>query len=65
VGVLVSLGWYFSDSNIFLNNILSVCSCVALIKVLKFTNLRIGGITFLVTISLELIIVILIYVIRK
>ena len=62
IGVGFTVGWYFSDNNIFLNNIVSVCICVGLIKILKFTNLKIAGLAFLVTISLELIIVIILYI---
>lgn len=61
VGTGVTLGWFFSDSNIIVNDLVSICICVGLIKLLKFTSLRMAGFTFLVIIVFELVIVIVIY----
>lgn len=61
VGTALTLGWFFSDSNILLNDLLAVCICVGLIKVLKFTSLRIAGVAFTLSILLELVVVVAIY----
>lgn len=63
MGIAFTVGWYFSDSNIILNDIVSICICVGLIKILKFTSLKVAGLAFLVTIVLELVVVIVIYVV--
>ena len=58
------MGWVFSDSNIILNDILSICICIGLTKILKFTSLKMAGVAFLTTIILELVVVIVIYVLK-
>ncbi len=63
MGTGVTVGWYFSNSNIIMNDIVSICMCVGLIKILKFTNLKVAGLAFLVTIVLELVVVIVIYIV--
>lgn len=63
VGLAFTLGWYFSHNNIFLNDILSICICIGLIKILKFTNLQTAGLAFLVTIILELTVIVVIYIV--
>ncbi len=62
IGASFTIGWLFSDSNIILNDILSICICIGLTKILKFTSLRIALVVFLATIILELVVVIVIYV---
>ncbi len=62
IGTIFTLAWYFSEYNIILNNILSICICIGLIKILKFTNLKMAGLSFLVTVTLELIVVVVIYI---
>lgn len=44
-----------------LNDVICLCMIVAFIKILKFTSLKIAGLSFLITIAIELIIAFLIY----
>ena len=55
------MGWWFSDSNIILNDIICICICVACIKVLKFTSLLNATIGFGLVMALLVIIALLIY----
>lgn len=50
IGTGVVIGWFFSEKNMILNDIVCLCMIVAFIKILKFTSLKIAGLAFLVTI---------------
>ena len=54
IGALASVGWWFSDYNMIVNDAICLCITVAAIKILKFTSLKMAGLAFLVTITLEL-----------
>jgi len=60
-GAGLSVGWYYSDRNILLNDALAICITVAVIKILKFTSLKIAGFAFLLGILIELVVVIILY----
>lgn len=55
------MGWWYSEDNIILNDIINICLIVACIKILKFTSLLIPTLGFAITMSLLIIIGILIY----
>jgi len=40
VGAGVLVAWYFSDNNIFINDLICMCIIVACIKVFKFTSFK-------------------------
>ena len=40
VGILVTLGWWFSEQNMIVNDIVCLCMVVGFIKILKFTSLK-------------------------
>jgi|JI10StandDraft_1071094.scaffolds.fasta_scaffold1586300_1 hypothetical protein len=61
VGTGVVLAWFYSNKNMVLNDAICFCMIVGFIKILKFTSLKMAGLTFLATISLELVIAFLIY----
>ena len=59
------IGWYFSDSNIIVNDLVCLCLIVACIKVFKFTSLRIGMLLILTFIMIEIIFSTVLYVVDK
>lgn len=61
VGVLASVGWYFSNDNMIVNDALCLCIIVSAIKILKFTSLKMAGFTFLVVIVVELVFATVLY----
>lgn len=60
VGLGVCLGWWFSNNNWIVNDVVALCMTVAFIKVLKFTSLKMAIISFASTITVEMVFVILI-----
>lgn len=50
LGTGAVLGWFYSDHNILLTDIVCMCMVVGLIKILKFTSLKMAGLAFLVLI---------------
>ena len=60
VGLGVCLGWWFSNKNWIVSDIVSICMIVAFIKVLKFTQLKMAVISYFVTITVQMIFVIVI-----
>lgn len=50
LGTGTVLGWFYSDHNILLTDIVCMCMVVGLIKILKFTSLKMAGLAFLVLI---------------
>ena len=66
VGLGVCFGWWFSNKNWIVNDIVAVCMTVASIKVLKFISMRISIICFCITSAVQLVFVILInFVIQR
>jgi hypothetical protein len=59
-GALV--GWYFSNSNAIVSDVLFVVIYIALIKVFKFGSLKIGFLTLACSLALSIVFVILISV---
>ena len=60
VGLGTCLGWWFSNKNWIVNDIIAICMTVAAIKILKFVNLKTALISFVVTLSVQMVFVILI-----
>lgn len=57
----MTLGWWFSNKNWIVNDIVSVCMIVACIKILKFTSLQMAVICFLITMTVQMTFVITIH----
>lgn len=55
------MGWWFSDNNIILSDIICLCVVVSCIKVLKFTSLYVATLGFAITMTLLIIVALLIY----
>ncbi len=49
VGVGTVVGWWYSNHNMLINDIVCICIVVACIKILKFTNLKIASLGYLIT----------------
>ena len=64
-GVAITVGWWYSGQNMILNDIICICAIISCIKLLKFTSLKLAGLAYLITITLELIVVLSIYFISK
>ena len=60
VGLGVAVGWWLSDRNWIVNDVVAVCMIVAGIKFFKFTSLKNAFISFAMTITVEMIFVLLI-----
>ena len=60
IGVGVCFGWWFSHKNWIVNDVVAVCMIVAGIKFFKFTSLKYAIFCYCVTITVEIIFVILI-----
>ena len=65
MGIGTAIGWWFSDSNMIVNDIICLCLIISLIKILKFTSLKLAGLTFLVIISIEIIFATVLYLVSK
>ena len=52
MGLGVCFGWWFSNKNYIVNDIVAICMIVAGVKILKFTSLRMAIISFCVTITI-------------
>ena len=61
VGTGTVVGWWFSENNMIVNDIICICMTVAFIKILKFTSLQIAGLAFLITMTILVILALLIY----
>lgn len=49
------IGWYFSDNNILVDDLICLCMVVAFIKILHFGSLKLAGLAILTTVTIELI----------
>jgi hypothetical protein len=54
VGALGVVGWWFSNDNMIVTDLLCLCITVGFIKILKFTSLKLAGAAFVATIVVEL-----------
>jgi hypothetical protein len=54
-------GWWFSDKNWILNDIIAVCICISFIKLFKFVNLKMALVYAVVIITIEIIIALCIH----
>lgn len=61
IGIGLLVGWKYSQNNMIINDIVCLCIVVGLIKILKFTSLKIAALTFLSTIVIELVFAFLLY----
>lgn len=57
ISIGVCVGWWLSSKNWIMNDIIAVSMIIAAIKVLKFTSLKQALICFGITISVEMIFV--------
>ena len=62
VGVGLLIGWWFSDRNIILNDIVAGCMVVGLVKILKFTSLKLAGLSYFSLLAIEIIVIVILYV---
>ena len=53
VGLGVTIGWWLSQKNWILNDIIAVCICIAFIKLFKFTNLKTALVYMVVILTIE------------
>ena len=63
VGLGILLGWWFSNRNWIISDVITICIWVGTIKLFKFTSFKIATLTFTFTIVLELIFIVLMQVV--
>lgn len=57
IGIGVALGYYFSDKNWIINDVLCVSIMIAAIKIMKYTNLKISIFALVVGLSVQMVFV--------
>jgi len=55
------VGWWYSDNNIIINDVICICVIVACIKILKFTSLLAATLGFAITMGILIIIAVFIF----
>ena len=61
VGLGVTIGWWLSNKNWILNDIIAVCICIAFIKLFKIVSLKIALVYMVIIVVTEIIIALLIH----
>lgn len=46
IGLALSFGWWFSNKNWIINDVIALCITIALVKAFKFVSFRIGFISY-------------------
>lgn len=54
IGIGAAIGYYFSDKNWIVNDIICVSIMIAAIKIMKFTNLKISIFTLIVGLAVQM-----------
>ncbi len=54
IGSGALVGWLYSDHNMLVNDFVSLCISVGVIKIMKFPSLKVASVLVLVTTVLEL-----------
>lgn len=54
IGIGVAVGYYFSNKNWIINDVLCVAIMVAAIKIMKYTNLKISLFALLVGLAVQM-----------
>lgn len=62
LGVGLTVGWWFSENNLVMNDIVAGCIVVGLVKILKFTSLKLAGLSYFSLLVIEVVVIVLLYV---